>query len=72
MQKFADEEIFRRLRDEITSGEKLGFKVKYDGEDLVLEKEKGLLFSDCFWIKRLSVVSYNIMLDWKGSANMMC
>ena len=46
MQKFADEEIFRRLRDEITSGEKLGFKVKYDGEDLVLEKEKGLLFLD--------------------------
>ena len=44
MQNFADKEICWEFRDKITSGENLGFEVKYEGEDLVLEEERGFVF----------------------------
>ena len=34
----------RSLRVEITSGEKLGFEVEYEGEDLFLEEERTFVF----------------------------
>ena len=63
IQIFADKEICWRFRDEITSGENLGFQVGYEGEDLTLEEER---------IESLSMVTYNIMSDWKNATNMMC
>ena len=48
------------FRDGVTIGEKLGFEVEYEGEDLVLEEER---------IESLSMVTYNIMSD---STNLMC
>ena len=41
---FADKEICWWFRDEIANGEKLGFEVKYEGEDLVLEEERTFVF----------------------------
>ena len=41
---FADKEICWWVRDEITNGEKLGFEVKYEREDLVLEEERIFVF----------------------------
>ena len=43
-----------RFRDEITGGEKLGFEVKYEREDLVLRRRKDV----CFRIESLSMVTY--------------
>ena len=40
MQIFSHKEICRRFRDEITSGENLGFQVRYEGEDLTLEEQR--------------------------------
>ena len=57
----------RSLRDEITSGEKLGFEVEYEGEDLFLEEERTSVFGK----RNLNRVTYNIMRDWKNSANMI-
>ena len=45
------------FQDEVTNGEKLGFEVKYEGEDLVLEERT------FFGIENLSMVTYNIMSD---------
>ena len=44
IQNYADKKICWRFRDEITSGENLGFEVGYE-EDLVLEEER-TVFSD--------------------------
>ena len=40
----SDKEICSWFQDEITNGEKLGFEVEYEGEDLVLEEESTFIF----------------------------
>ena len=45
---------------------KSGFEVQYGGEDLVLLEERTF----AFWIKSLSMITYNIMSDWINSINM--
>ena len=40
----ADKEVCWWFRDEITNGEKLGFEVEYEGEELVLKEERAFIF----------------------------
>ena len=57
IQIFAHKEICRRFQNEITSGENLGFQVRYEGEGLTLEEERTSRTD------KLSMVTYNIMSD---------
>ena len=67
VQNFAEKQICRRFRDEITSAGKIEFDAEYERKKLVLEDQRVFFFR----IKPLFMVNYNTC-DLKNSTYMMC
>ena len=60
VQNFAEKQICRRFRDEITSAGKIEFDAEYERKKLVLEDQRVFFFR----IKPLFMVNYNICATW--------